>query len=302
MREALLIAWDAAADPALHSVLTGRARPGAQLTVSKEIGVDSSPVTLPGVGTVVVPSRVELSSTLTVPAGGRFEWHVQPSLRPSQYHSLHLLELDGVLHRPLRAGRAQPAGDGRTRAERGAGPAPLPGRAATGGLGFGAGGRDRTEIGMSGTADPRPGTGGAEALRPPRDVVLAMRLMYAGAALTALLGLLRLIDPDAYDDALDTSSGTTARGSYVAYLFIVAVIWLLVARYCARGSRWARRAATFFAVLYVAAVAVTLAGAARFDAYNIVSLLVAVVAVAVIWLLYRPESRRWFLRPGPPTS
>ncbi|SEF09094.1 hypothetical protein [Jiangella alba] len=154
---------------------------------------------------------------------------------------------------------------------------------------------------MSGTADP-PKTGSAERLRPPRDVVLAVRLMYAGAALTAVLGLLRLIDPDAYEDVLDTSSGTSARGSYVVYLFVVAAIWLLVARYCAHGSRRARRAATFFAVLYVAAVAATLAGSPRFDAYNVVSVLIAVVGAAVIWLLYRPDSRRWFLRQHPPTS
>lgn len=155
---------------------------------------------------------------------------------------------------------------------------------------------------MSGTADPPTSTGRAEELRPPRDVVRAVRLMYAGAALTALLGLLRLIDPDAYEDALDTSSGTSARGSYVVYLFVVALIWLLVARYCAHGSRRARRAATFFAVLYVAAVIATLAGRPRFDLYNVVSVVIAVVGAAVIWLLYRPDSRRWFLRQTPPTS
>lgn len=145
-------------------------------------------------------------------------------------------------------------------------------------------------------------SGTAAELRPPRDVVRAVWLMYAGAALTALLGLLRLIDPDAYEEALDTSSGTSARGSYVAFLFVVAAIWLLVARYCAHGSRRARRAAAFFAVLYVASVVAVLAGRPRFDLYNVVSVLIAVVAVAVIWLLYRPDSRRWFLRQPPPTS
>ncbi|RIQ26868.1 hypothetical protein [Jiangella rhizosphaerae] len=157
---------------------------------------------------------------------------------------------------------------------------------------------------MSGTADPptSAGTGSAAALRPPRDVVRAVWLMYAGAGLTALLGVLRLIDPDAYEDALDTSSGTSARGSYVVYLFVVALIWLLVARYCARGSRRARRGATFFAVLYVAAVVATLAAAPRLDAYNVVSVLIAVVAAAVIWLLYRPDSRRWFTRHTAPNS
>ncbi len=155
---------------------------------------------------------------------------------------------------------------------------------------------------MSGTADPPTSAGGAEELRPPRDVVLAARLMYAGAALTALLGLLRVIDPDAYDDALDTSSGTSARGSYVAFLFIVAVIWLLVARHCGRGSRWARWAATIFAVLYLASVVGALALEPRLDLYNVVSVLIAVVAAAVVWLLYLPDSRRWFLRTHPPTS
>jgi peptidoglycan/LPS O-acetylase OafA/YrhL len=155
---------------------------------------------------------------------------------------------------------------------------------------------------MSGTADPPTSAGSAEAVQPPRDVILAVWLMYAGAALTALLGLLRAIDPDAYDDALDTSSGTSARGSYVVFLFLVAAVWLLVARYCGRGSRRARRGATFFAVLYVAAVVGAVVIEPRLDLYNVVSVLIAVVAAAVVWLLYRPDSRHWFLRTHPPTS
>lgn len=87
MREALLIAWDAAADPALHSVLTGRAKPGVELTISKDVVVDSSPM-----AGAVLSTPVALSSTLTVPASGRFEWHVQPSPRPSQYESARLPE------------------------------------------------------------------------------------------------------------------------------------------------------------------------------------------------------------------
>lgn len=147
-----------------------------------------------------------------------------------------------------------------------------------------------------------PGNDGVSVLRPPRDIVAAVRLMYAGAALTALLGLLRVIDPDAYTDSLDTSSGNTQWGSYVLYLFVVAGVWLLVARYCRRGSRRARRAATFFAGLYLIAVVVTLVNEPRFDAYNVVSAVVAVVAVAVVWLLYRPEARAWFTPSRLPTS
>lgn len=147
-----------------------------------------------------------------------------------------------------------------------------------------------------------PGNDGVSVLRPPREIVAAVRLMYAGAALTALLGVLRAVDPDAYSDSLDTTSGNTQWGSFVLYMFVVAGVWLLVARYCRRGSRRARRAATFFAVLYVAAVVATLLNEPRFDAYNVVSVLIAAVAVAVVWLLYRPEARAWFTPSGPPTS
>jgi len=92
LREAWLRAWEAAADPTLHSVLTGTARPGIELQIRKNVTVDSSPVSRPGLGTVVVPSELQIETTMTVPRDGQFEWHVLPSMRPSQYHSLHLVE------------------------------------------------------------------------------------------------------------------------------------------------------------------------------------------------------------------
>lgn len=73
-------------------MITGTAPRGIELRISKDLTVDSSPVSRPGLGTVVVPSDLRIETTMTVPSSGQFEWHVQPSMRPSQYHSLHLME------------------------------------------------------------------------------------------------------------------------------------------------------------------------------------------------------------------
>lgn len=86
IREALLLAWEAAADPAMHSVVTGTAPRGIELTISKEVSVDSSPVEQDG-ETVVLESDLEIETTMQVPRSGEFEWHVLPSARQSQYAS-----------------------------------------------------------------------------------------------------------------------------------------------------------------------------------------------------------------------
>lgn len=151
-----------------------------------------------------------------------------------------------------------------------------------------------------------PGNDGVGVLRPPREILAAVRLMYAGAALTALLGVLRALDPEAFEDALadpaGEASGASMTGTFVGFLFVTVGIWLLVAWGCRRGRRRYRVAATVLAALYVLSTLAFVANAPRFDTYTVVSGLVAVVAVAVVWLLYQPESRRWFTSSAPPTS
>lgn len=89
MRRAYLTAWEASVDPSRHAVITGRAPRGTRLAIAKAFSLDTSAVD----GTGPVASfGFALRSTLTVPRGRRFEWHVNPSLRPSQYASAHLAE------------------------------------------------------------------------------------------------------------------------------------------------------------------------------------------------------------------
>jgi carboxypeptidase T len=86
MRGLYYDAFKAAIDPSLHSVISGTAPAGAKLTLTKTYNLDTSLTTWPA-GTSpqvrVFPNALE--ATLTVPSSGKFEWHVNPSLRPSQY-------------------------------------------------------------------------------------------------------------------------------------------------------------------------------------------------------------------------
>jgi hypothetical protein len=86
MRGLYYDAFKAAEEPALHSVISGTAPAGSTLTLTKTYTLDTSST----VFTTGQPAEVRtlpnaLKLTMNVPASGKFEWHVNPSLRPSQY-------------------------------------------------------------------------------------------------------------------------------------------------------------------------------------------------------------------------
>ncbi len=72
-REAFLIALENAADARQHSVITGKAPAGAVLRLVKTFETKTS---------TGGPISDRLESTLVVPAGDKFTWHVNPSTRP----------------------------------------------------------------------------------------------------------------------------------------------------------------------------------------------------------------------------
>ncbi len=100
LREALLIAAEAAANPDDHSVVKGTALAGSVLRVRKEFETSSYDQPFckeraPGFGVLVATSEEGcremqdpftvpdfLQSTLVVPPSGNFTWHVNPSTRP----------------------------------------------------------------------------------------------------------------------------------------------------------------------------------------------------------------------------
>jgi carboxypeptidase T len=89
IRAAFLTAFEAAVDRERHSLVVGRAPRGARLTISKRFTLDTSAID--GTGPISTLPH-ELETTMTVPRSGYFVWHVNPSLRPSQYATAHLDE------------------------------------------------------------------------------------------------------------------------------------------------------------------------------------------------------------------
>jgi hypothetical protein len=82
-REAFLIALENAVNPTHHAVVSGKAPAGAVLRLTKEFKTSTSQSTF-------INDRLE--STLVVPSGGRYTWHVNPSTRPEvMEHRVRLL-------------------------------------------------------------------------------------------------------------------------------------------------------------------------------------------------------------------
>ena len=81
LREAMLLAGEATADPANHAIITGTAPAGRTLRLTKDFQTTTSYVEGSADGAaILIPEHLE--SALTVPAGGRYTWHVNPSTRP----------------------------------------------------------------------------------------------------------------------------------------------------------------------------------------------------------------------------
>jgi murein tripeptide amidase MpaA len=78
LREAFLLAGETAADPANHSIVSGAAPAGRTLRLTRDF---QTPTSYDEQGhATLIPEHLE--TALTVPASGRFEWHVNPSTRP----------------------------------------------------------------------------------------------------------------------------------------------------------------------------------------------------------------------------
>ena len=78
--------FEAASDASKHSVIRVKAPEGATLTIEKKFMMESSPVIQADSSRLPpVTFPMELTSSTIVPKGGSVEWHVNPSMRPSQH-------------------------------------------------------------------------------------------------------------------------------------------------------------------------------------------------------------------------
>jgi hypothetical protein len=158
---------------------------------------------------------------------------------------------------------------------------------------------------------PYPSSGKpiAEAQRPPAppSVLNAVKLMYAGAAVSTVSLVISLVDISGTKAAIRkarpnlTAAQVSQLNTFIIGLAIVSgvvgiALWLWMARANGQGKNWARIVST---VLF---------GLATLDLFGVFSqpktvlglvfpVLTWLVGAGAIWLLWRPESTAFFKRP-----
>jgi hypothetical protein len=146
---------------------------------------------------------------------------------------------------------------------------------------------------------------------PPPPLALAVRLMYLGAVLSVVSSLLTLVQRDALrtqlaKGGLAASQLDTALNVAVVTAVIVgligAALWVLNAVFNARGAKWARILSTVLGGLAILSTLASLTQPAS-GLNRLLSIVELLIAVAVVVLIWRPESSRYYeARSGVPTA
>ena len=142
----------------------------------------------------------------------------------------------------------------------------------------------------------------------PASIAMAVKLMYVGAALSLLQLLSTLLFRDSIRDAVQKASDKASTpmtsseidtavslGVTVAVIsgIIGIALWLWMASANGKGRKWARIVATVFFAISVLGLLGSL-----LQHPPVLSLLINVVSVVlgayIIYLLYRPESTRYY--------
>jgi hypothetical protein len=153
-------------------------------------------------------------------------------------------------------------------------------------------------------SDPQPATPAASTPGPPRQVRLAVMLMYAGAALSAINLLVTLVIFDAIERAFqDSSAAITPRDAHIFAVgaIVLAVVetglWLLMAYANNLGRVWARISATILFALDTLLLLYAFARAS-ISTSQLFAVVVWLVGLSAIVLLWRRESAGFFAAAG----
>jgi len=149
-----------------------------------------------------------------------------------------------------------------------------------------------------------------EYLEPPGSLLLAVRLMYAGAALTALGaaadvagvgGAVRSAHPHATAAQLHASENVLVVAVVAAALLEIC-LWIFLARVNRGGLGWGRIAASVLCAIDAGYLAYVLAGSGSV-AGKAVTALIWLAGAGAVFSLWRRESSAYFrapIAPSPP--
>jgi hypothetical protein len=138
----------------------------------------------------------------------------------------------------------------------------------------------------------------------PRSVLTAIKVMYAGAAASAIHAVVYVATQGAEKAAIERRyphkpAGTVSTLTHVTVIggvivgLLGAALFIWVARSCRRGRNWARVTATVLFVLGVLAAVYDLVSP-RAAAVTVVSFGVCLIGLAAVVLLWLGSASAWF--------
>jgi hypothetical protein len=140
---------------------------------------------------------------------------------------------------------------------------------------------------------------------PPDTVQRAARYMLAGAVVTAIWQIYWIVVTAAHKASLTNANGKPVTNSQMAaiivstivFTILISAIWVLMARLNQAGRSWARIAATVLFALWSYSTYRSIPLITRGD-YWIVNIIIMlaiwVIGLAVIYLLWRPDSTAFY--------
>ena len=162
--------------------------------------------------------------------------------------------------------------------------------------------------------EPYPATGSAQEqqpqrLAPPRAVLTAVRLMYAGAALELIALIVAVVSTHSLKStilekhpdytAAQLHDAEVARTVILVIGALIAIgLWLWMARANGRGRSWARVVSAVLFGINTLDLLFSL-GVARAPGNLIVGVVIWLVGLAAIVMLFRKESGPFFTQPAP---
>jgi asparagine N-glycosylation enzyme membrane subunit Stt3 len=143
---------------------------------------------------------------------------------------------------------------------------------------------------------------------PPASVLTAVKLMYAGAALSAIMFVIGLTQKDtirkavmAQNPAYTASQIDTAANFFLVFGAVTGIIglglWLWMASANKKGQTWARVTSAVLFGLYTLALALTIVGAGYATIQKILGVVIWLVGLGAIVFLWRSDSSGYFNAP-----
>ncbi|MDF8265014.1 hypothetical protein [Luteipulveratus flavus] len=150
-------------------------------------------------------------------------------------------------------------------------------------------------------------------LSPPKPVDLAVKLMYAGAALSAVNIVVSLLSKSAIKDDITDRLGDSATQKEIDSAFasfnvqtifagvIAVVLWVLMARFNQLGKTWARIVATVLGGISVLSLLAALV-VGTIPVLLVIQVLVVALAVVILVLLWKRESSAYYKAQSAPRA